>query len=202
MTQLKREDKVEVTNRSNSTVILKLPDQHFRAELNPKETRIFTYGNILDIAARPGGRNLIYNFLLIKNPVMLREGLNIKEEPEYWLTEEKIVTWMPSCPLNEFEDALNFAPEGVKSLIKKYAVSLPLNDVSKREAIKKYLNFDVTSAINNNLTLSENAEATDSTANQRRSSSVSFEVPGEVGPAEKAAETTSKYKRTATTTTI
>ena len=70
MSNLTRDSKIKVTNRSNGTVILKVQDRHFRAELNPKETRLLNYGDILDVAAQPGGRNLIYNFLLI-----LKKGL-------------------------------------------------------------------------------------------------------------------------------
>lgn len=201
MSKLNREDEVKVTNRSNSTVILKLPDRNFRAELNPKETRILTYGHIVDLVARPGGRELVYNYLLVQNPQMLREGLNVKEEPEYWLTEDKLATWMPSCGLDEFKDALNFAPKGVLDLIKKYAVSLPLKDVDKREAIKTYLGFDVNTAIENNKKSMEDNAA--EVVSKRRSSSVSFDIPEDnETPEGKSTETVSKYKRTATTTTI
>ena len=56
---------------------------------------------------------------------------------------------MDTCSLDEFKDALDFAPNGTKDLIKKYAVSKPLNDFSKREAIKAQLGFDVTAAVEN-----------------------------------------------------
>lgn len=194
---LSREHKVNVTNRSNATVILRVPDRHFRAELNPKETRLLTYGDILDVVAQPGGRSLIYNFLLIQDPQALREGLNVKEEPEYWLTEDKIPNWMQTCPLTEFEDALNFAPQGVLDLIKKYAVSLPLNDMAKRNSIKNFLKFDVNLAIVNNEKSSEDDSSAPTSAT-RRSSSVSFDVPGtEVKTTPEAAP---RYKRTTPTT--
>lgn len=56
---------------------------------------------------------------------------------------------MDSCSIDEFKDALDFAPDGTKDLIKKYAVSKPLNDYDKREAIKAQLGFDVSKAIEN-----------------------------------------------------
>lgn len=192
MSTLTRDSKVKVTNRSNGTVILKVNDRHFRAELNPKETRVLNYGDILDVAAQPGGRKLIYNYLLIQDPTVLREGLNVKEEPEYWLTEEKIPEWMVSCPIDEFNDALHFAPQGVLELIKKYAVSLPLNDMVKRTSIKNVLKFDVSMAITNN-ELSSEDDASNATSARRRSASVSYDVPGE--EVEKT-ETAPKYKRT------
>lgn len=195
MSNLTRDSKIKVTNRSNGTVILKVQDRHFRAELNPKETRVLNYGDILDVAAQPGGRNLIYNFLLIQDAEALRQGLNVKEEPEYWLTEEKIPSWMNTCSLDEFKDALQFAPQGVLDLIKKYAVSQPLNDMAKRIAIKDALQFDVTLAIANNEKSGEDEPANASSA-RRRSASVSYEVPGEEAA---STEPAPKYKRTATT---
>lgn len=192
MSNLTRDSKIKVTNRSNGTVILKVQDRHFRAELNPKETRVLNYGDILDVAAQPGGRNLIYNFLLIQDAEALRQGLNVKEEPEYWLTEEKIPNWMNTCSLDEFKDALQFAPQGVLDLIKKYAVSQPLNDMAKRIAIKDALQFDVTLAITNNEKSGED-EAANAPSARRRSASVSYEVPGEEAA---STEPAPKYKRT------
>lgn len=192
MSNLTRDSKIKVTNRSNGTVILKVQDRHFRAELNPKETRVLNYGDILDVAAQPGGRNLIYNFLLIQDAEALRQGLNVKEEPEYWLTEEKIPSWMNTCSLDEFKDALQFAPQGVLDLIKKYAVSQPLNDMAKRIAIKDALQFDVTLAITNNEKSGED-EAANAPSARRRSASVSYEVPGEEAA---STEPAPRYKRT------
>jgi hypothetical protein len=84
---------------------------------------------------------------LIQNKEAIHEGLNLTEEPEYWLTEDIIPTWINECSLDEFKDALQFAPVGVKDLIKKYSVSVPLNDVNKRQAVLDFLGFNVTSAI-------------------------------------------------------
>ena len=54
---------------------------------------------------------------------------------------------MKTGSLDEFLDCLDFAPEGVKDLIKNLAVDLPLNDVAKREAIFNKLGFNVDNAI-------------------------------------------------------
>ena len=150
-TTLNSETIVKVTNRSTSTVVYRIPERHIRREFNKKETKKVPYQELIDVSAQPGGRELIYNFLLIENAEALREALNVKEEPEYWLTEDKIAgDWMTTCTLDEFKDALDFAPEGVKDLIKKYAVTKPLNDMAKRQALLDQLKFNVTAAIANN----------------------------------------------------
>jgi len=54
---------------------------------------------------------------------------------------------MQTGSLDEFLDCLDFAPDVVKDMIKDISVTLPLNDVAKRDAIKEKLNFDVARAI-------------------------------------------------------
>lgn len=162
---------IEVINRSNGFVAYVIPDKHIRREFNPREVKKVEFDELVEVSMQAGGRELLYNYLLIKDAAAMREILNVNEEPEYWLTEEKIPSWMGACTLNEFKDALDFAPEGVKDLIKKYSVSLPLNDVAKREAIKEMLNFDVTKAIEvNNASKEADTESTQpASASKRRS---------------------------------
>ena len=99
---------------------------------------------------------------------------------------------MNTCSLDEFKDALQFAPQGVLDLIKKYAVSQPFNDMAKRIAIKDALQFDVTLAITNNEKSGED-EAANAPSARRISASVSYEVPGEEAA---STEPAPKYKRT------
>ena len=171
MSNITPETIVNVTNRSNGVIIYRIPERHIRREFNRKETKRIPYQELLEVAAQPGGRALIYNFLLVENPEALRESLNVKEEPEYWLTEEKIPTWMNTCTLAEFQDALDYAPVGVLDLIKQYAVSGPLNDVAKREALLTQLKFNVDAAIKNveaDAAADNSAEATKTSSAPKR----------------------------------
>lgn len=140
---------IVVTNRSDGMVLYEVPDLGTKREFNCKETKQIPYKELVSLAQQPGGRELIYNFLLVQDAAALESALNVEEQPEYWLTEEKIPSWMNSCSLSEFQDALDFAPEGVKELIKKYAISMPLNAADKRAAIKEQLQFDIDKAIEN-----------------------------------------------------
>ena len=63
------------------------------------------------------------------------------------MTEEQVRKWLPTCSLDAFKDALQFGPQGVKDLIRTIAVEIELNDVAKRDAIKEFMDFDVTKAI-------------------------------------------------------
>lgn len=158
------ENKISVTNRSFGTVIYNIPEMGVRREFSPKETKKITREELEALTSQPGGRELIEGYLLVHDAKALEEIVNIQVEPEYWLTEEKIPSWMQTCSNDEFLDALNFAPEGVKSLIKDYAVKLPLNDYNKIGAIKDILGFDVMTAIKINKESQEGAKPVTNTA--------------------------------------
>jgi len=51
--------------------------------------------------------------------------------------------------MEQFLDCLDFAPAGVIELIKKFAVSLPLDNYEKRQALKAKTGLDVDKAIAN-----------------------------------------------------
>lgn len=139
----------KVTNRSAGRVIYNIPEDHIRREFYNKETKEIALSELEKLAQQPGGRKLIYNYLSIQDADAIGHLVNRPIEPEYWLTEDKIPEWMNTCSLDEFKDALDFAPEGIKDLLKKYAVSLPLNDFAKRQALFEQLGFNVTKAIEN-----------------------------------------------------
>lgn len=139
----------KVTNRSGGRVIYNIPEDKIRREFYNKETKEIPLSELEKLSQQPGGRKLIYNYLSIQDADTIQHLVNHPIEPEYWLTEDKIPGWMNTCSLDEFKDALDFAPEGIKDLIKKYAVSLPLNDFAKRQAIFAQLGFNVTQAIEN-----------------------------------------------------
>lgn len=141
---------VDVTNRSNGTVLYSIPERHIMREFNRQETKKIPIEEMVELSSQPGGRELIYNYFYIQDEQILHDILSFDEEIEYWLTESQIPDWLMKCPEAELEDALNYAPEGVIDLIKKNAVEIPIMDMSKRNIIKKLTGLDVTLAIQHN----------------------------------------------------
>ena len=137
-----------VKNRSSSRVIYKIPEDGIRREFAPGETKRITYSELLKLSYQPGGRELMANFLQIQSEGVLH-SLNIKAEPEYYMSEKQIVDLLKNGTQEAFLDCLDFAPQGVIDLIKKYAVSLPLSDYNKRQALKQKTGFDVDVALVN-----------------------------------------------------
>lgn len=146
---MKEEKMCAVTNRSSGMVIYNVPEMHVRRVFYRGETKEVNVAELEALVNQPGGRELIYGYLLIKDPALAKRLMNIdlSNEVEYNMSEAEIKAWLNTCSLDEFKDALDFAPSGVKDLIKKFAVEVPLNDVAKREAMKEQIGFDVSAAI-------------------------------------------------------
>lgn len=139
---------VNVTNKSTGMVIYSTAT-YGRREFNNGQTRKISLDELKELVQTPGGPELLYNYLYIAEPEIMTDELEIIPEREYYIKEADLPNWMNTCSLDEFKDALDFAPDGTKDLIKKLAIEMPLNDYSKRQAIKDQLNFDVSKAIDN-----------------------------------------------------
>ena len=138
--------KYNVKNRSSSVVVYKIPESNLRREFAPGETKPISFDELEKLTYQEGGRELLENFLQIMDEIPTKE-LNIKREVEYDMSEADIQKLLLSDPLDNFLDALDFAPIGVIDLIKSMAVSLPLTDIDKRRALKDKTGFDVDAAL-------------------------------------------------------
>lgn len=135
-----------VKNRSTSMVVYKIPEDGIRREFAPGESKKISYKELEKLSYQSGGRALMTNFLQITDE-KVTEDLNIHTENEYYMSEEQIIELLQTGDINAFLDCLDYAPVGVMDLIKKYSVSLPLNDVEKRQALKQKTGFDVSRAL-------------------------------------------------------
>lgn len=138
---------IKVTNRYSGTVGYTIDDMNkLRRQYQPAETKEITFEELEKLFYIPGGRRIIEEYLVIDDTEALNELLG-GVEPEYYYTEADVRRLLTTGSLDEFLDCLDFAPEGVTEMIKDLAVSLPCNDVAKRDAILKKYGFDVTKAI-------------------------------------------------------
>lgn len=148
---------VKVKNRSNNTVIYNIPDGGIRRTFSPGEIKQLDEQELQQLIYQPGGPELIAGYLLVEDKKVLAKLMGVPQ-PEYWLDEQGVIKLLTSSTFDEFLDCLDFAPPGVLELIQQQAVQLPLNDNSKREAIKKVLGFDVTAAIQHEREVKEEEE--------------------------------------------
>ena len=150
---------LKVKNRSASMAVYTIPEDNIRREFMPGETKNISFGELEKLSYQPGGVIIMQNFLQIIDPEATTD-LGVQREPEYDLSEQQIVDLMTTGSLDAFLDCLDFAPVGVIDLIKKYSVTLPLNDINKREVLKKKTGFDVTVALANMQKEKEDQEET------------------------------------------
>ena len=139
---------IKILNRDNGAVVYEIPEMNgLKRVFQSGETKEITFEQLEKLSYIPGGMALIQESLVIlDNPEAINAILG-KVEPEYFYSKDDIIKLMKTGTLDEFLDCLDFAPEGVKDLIKTLSVELPLNDVDKREAIFNKLGFNVDNAI-------------------------------------------------------
>lgn len=137
-----------VKNRSASIIAYSIPDEHIRKQFAPGETKKISHEELEKLTYQPGGEALIRNYLQIQDAdaaIEFNNGLPV--EPEYSLNEAGVKELLTKGSLDEFLDALDFAPAGVIDLIKSLSVNLPLTDVSKIEALKAKTGYDCAAAV-------------------------------------------------------
>ena len=143
---LNNDTMVTLTNRGQWKVVYTVPEMHLKREFNERESKQVTAAEVRALAAKSGGKALIKNHLIISNTELVNE-LFYDIQPEYFYTEVEVEDLLLKGTEDQLLDALDFAPDGVKDLIKGKAVELKLNDVRKRNIIFQKLGFNVTSAI-------------------------------------------------------
>ena len=139
---------VKVLNRDNGSVVYTIPEMNGLTRVfQSGETKEVSYEELRQLSYIPGGMDLLKDSLVILNNPTIINSILGHVEPEYYYTKDDVIKLMKTGSLDEFLDCLDFAPEGVKDLIKTLAVDLPLNDVQKREAILNKTGFNVDNAI-------------------------------------------------------
>ena len=182
---------VQVTNRDGWTTGYQIPELNVTRRFTQGETKMISAMELRRLSWLPGGRALIRDHLIVKNEELVNELLSNNVEPEYYYTTEDVRELLLNGSEDQLRDALDFAPQGVISLIKDVAVELKLNDMRKREIILQATNFDVTNAIRVN----EESEVKVEEVKTRRATPVNTEV-ADATPARRAAAP--RYKVTTT----
>ena len=139
---------VHVTNRGRGAVGYTIPEMNgLRRQFQPGETKRLSFEELEKLSWMPGGRYILENELVIDNQDVIDYLLG-GVEPEYFYTEEEVRALLTEGTLDQLRDCLDFAPQGVIQLVKELAVSIPCNDVKKREIILDKTGFDVTNILN------------------------------------------------------
>lgn len=134
-------------NRSSAIAGYTIPETGVTREFAPGETQKIPKEEIEKLSYLPGGKVLLADYFLIDDKELAADLCPNSLEPEYWMSEENVKDIMLHASIDQFLDCLDYAPLGVLDLMKQYAVSLPLGDLKKIEALKNKTGFDTTLAL-------------------------------------------------------
>ena len=152
-------EKISVINRNSGFAGYPVPDSNnsLWRKFAPGETKKIEAEELRKLMFIPGGDVMLKDYLVILNQELVEELLG-EVEPEYFYTAKEIESLLKNGTLDQLDDCLTFAPDGVIEMIKTIAVSIKLNDMEKRELIYKKTGYNVHNVITNNK-LVEKAEA-------------------------------------------
>ena len=175
---------MKVRNRSTSTVGYTVPDLHVNRTFVPGEIKEIPQTELEALVQQPGGRVILTEYLQVSRDDIKKLDV-LEPEQEYFYSEEDVKNIMKFGTQDEFLDMLDFAPAGVMDMIKDYAVTLPLTDLYKVEALKKKTGFDSAKALEN--LANENGEIEVAATPKRR-------VVSEEAPQQPARRVPTEYK--------
>lgn len=159
---------IKVTNRDNGSVGYTIPDMNnLHRKFQSGESKEVSMEELRRLSWIPGGQYIIENLLVIENKEAQQELLP-SVEPEYNYTREDVEDLLSKGSLEQVQDCLDFAPQGVVNLVKEVAVETELNDIQKREAILAATGFNVSKAIEINKESSKTEEAAAAAPSGRR----------------------------------
>ena len=184
------ENIVSVTNRNNGFTGYTIPDLNITRTFNIGETKKISLDELKQLQFVEGGDYLLKHCLIINDKNAL-EVLNMSDvEPEYFYTEAEIKELLTNGSLDQLEDTLNFAPEGVIEIIKSMAIKMELPDTRKRKIISDKTGLNIDNAIMVNTVMATEKDTTPTEVKTRKASPIGG---GQTGPERKAPAPVKKY---------
>lgn len=161
---------IKITNRDSGSAGYSIPEMNnLHRQFAAGETKEVPMEEIRALSYLPGGMEILQRCFVIENEEAIAEIYG-EVEPEYSYDAEDVKTLLLEGTNDQLLDCLEFAPEGVISLVQSIAVELKLNDVAKRKIIQDKTGFNISAAIAAN----EATEVeTKETKSERRSKPVS-----------------------------
>lgn len=121
------------------------------------EEKMIPLSELRQLSYTVGGEYILKNCLVIDDKSAL-DALNLDVEPEYFYDEATVKDILLNGTYDQLEDTLNFAPDGVISMIKELAVKYEIPDTNKRKMISDKTGFSIDNAIRVNQIMAEGTE--------------------------------------------
>lgn len=159
---------VTVTNRNAGWTGYSIPDTGVTRNFSPKESKKIALEELKQLQYVNGGDYLLEHCLMINDESALKALAMDNVEPEYFYTEADVRRLLETGSLDELEDCLNFAPEGVIELVKSIAVETELPDMNKRKLITEKTGFNINNAININTVMAVDEQPKEEEVKERK----------------------------------
>lgn len=163
---IKDTDLIQVRNRNNGTTGYTL-DGNFHRDFSPKESKKVPFSELRQLSYAPGGQYILDNYLVIEDQEALNL-LNMKVEPEYFYTEDKVREILFAGSIDAFADFLDFAPKGAIEIAKIIAIKEQIPDVRKRNMLSEKTGLNINNAIMVNEIMDAEDDAVEEAPKQRR----------------------------------
>lgn len=150
-TVVKDTDIIPVRNLCDHNVTALIPSLGVRREFPAGATLKVKAGELRALSYETGGDFLLINSLRVGNRDLALE-LGVSEDAwdnEYNWDTARVRKCLLEDELSVLQDALDFAPDGIRDEICTLAVDLEIPDVRKREVIKEATGNDITRQIEN-----------------------------------------------------
>lgn len=152
---------VLVRNMVDHKVVYVIPELNRRVVFEPFQEKKVPASELRALNYSNGGEVLIHNYLCILNDDMRAEFNIPSDQIEYTWTIQDIHRVLEdlNTPIEVLEDALDFAPEGIRELIVDSAVKWKIPDSNRRKVISRMTGVNIDKMI-------EFAEITEQTVNE------------------------------------
>lgn len=169
MNKLTDDTLVSIRNMVNHKVVYVLPDWNRKVVFEPFQERKIPAGELRALHYTTGGYNLLHNYLCVENADLKAEFEIPKDQIEYdWkLNDIKYLLLNNNSLIESLQDALDFAPEGIREMIIDYAVIWKIPDSNKRKVISQMTGIDIDKQIEFSELVDDDA-VKDTTPSQRR----------------------------------
>ena len=169
-TVVKDSDVVILRNFTTNAVIYRTPTTRVRREMPAGGSIKVTAGEIREMMYDKGCVDILRNYVQICNKTLALE-VGVSEDSfdnEYNWTVQDIQNCLLKGSIEELQDAMDFAPDGIKESLLTEAVNLEIPDVRKRDIISKAMQRDVSGMIDNKHKIEEDNTTEEKKTTTRR----------------------------------
>lgn len=143
---------VTIHNMTNSPVAYHVESLNgLRRELPPKMGASIRVpaGELRQLNYELGGSNLLHDYICVEDESLAREFGITSDDKEYTWKMNDVRAALTTDSIEVLEDAMDFAPDGIKETIAQEAVEMEIPDSNRRKVISDATSYDIDSMIKN-----------------------------------------------------